>query len=138
MTKEKIAVFDASFKLVAIVSNKTQLKNLMGVSPTEIYQTLDAVRITCKKYYLRYIPKDIILDVDDLGKNLLLDFDQQCGLDMRVYTTRSQDKRSIILESELAEFVGNMSKRYAYGKPKRKRKNNKNKKNESNRDQSSE
>ena len=125
MGREKIAVFDANFRLVAIVCNKTQLIKLMGVSPTEIYQTLDAVRITCKKYYLRYIPEDTILDVDDLGEDLLIDFDQQCGLDMRVYVTRSQDKRGIILESDLVKFYDNMGKRYAYGKRKQKKKKKK-------------
>ena len=114
MEQRKIAVFDGNFRLAAIVKSPTQLRNMMGVGMSEIQRTLSGERITCNGYYLRYIPKDIILDVDDLGAEIMLDFDEQCGLDMRIYATSKQKRSEILLESEFMKIKDSRYKRYNY------------------------
>jgi len=114
MERGKIAVFDGNYRLAAIVKSSTQLKNMLGVGMTELQRTLAGERITCNGYYLRYIPKSIILDVDDLGTDIMLDFDEQCGVDMRIYATSRQRRSEILLESEFRKIKDSRYKRYNY------------------------
>lgn len=114
MATRSIAVFDGNFRLAAIVKGTTQLKNMLGVGMTDIQRTLSGDRITCNGYYLRYIPKDIILDVDDLGHEIMFDLDIQCGVDMRIYATSKQKRSEIILESEFLKIKDSRYKRYNY------------------------
>lgn len=114
MKTAKIAVFDANFRLAAIFNSPTQLRNIMGVGITELQRSFSGERITCNGYYVRRIPKDIILDVDDLGAEIMLDFDEQCGVDMRIYATSRQKRSEILLESEFRKIMNSRYKKYNY------------------------
>lgn len=100
--------------LAAIVKSTTQLKNMLGVGMSDVQRALTGERITCNGYYIRNIPKEIILDVDDLGVDNVLDFDAQCGVDMRIYATSKQRRSEILLESEFMEIKDSKYKRYNY------------------------
>lgn len=115
MATRKIAVFDPQLKLIAVSSGISQLAKLMGVGTGEISRAIRGERVCCKGFYIRYIPKDIMIDVDDIGNDELLEFDlEQCGVDRLIYATRTQKKTGILLESEFVKIRGSKYKHYSF------------------------
>jgi len=114
MTAKKIAIFDPQLKLVAVASGVSQLAKLMDVGTGEISRAIRGERVCCKGFYIRYIPKDIVIDVDDIGNDELLEFDKECNVDRYIYATRSQKKTGILLESEFEKIKDSKYKHYTF------------------------
>jgi len=117
-TARKIAIFDSQLKLVAVACGISQLTKLMKKDSGSIIRALRGERVACGKFYPRYIPDDTIIEMDDLGKLDLLDFDLNwLKEDRLIYATRNQKRSGIILESEFLKIRDSKYKHYTYKAP---------------------
>lgn len=127
MEQRKIAVFDSKLKLVAISSGIGKLAKIMGVGTGDILRAIRGDRICCNGSYFRYIPEDTIIDMDEIGKVDLIDFDLDwCGEDRLIYTTGLQKRNAIIRESEFAKIRDSRYKRYNFNNLKKRKNGNRN------------
>lgn len=130
-TARRIAVFSPQLKLVAISNGISSLAKLMGTDTGSLLRAIKGERVTCNGLYPRFVPDDLIMDIDDFGFDLIK-FDLEVLQDDRfIYTTRNQKRTEIIRESEFSKIRDNRRKRYTFN-------NTKSKKNEKRRSKSNE
>ena len=95
-----VLAFDCQYKLCAMFRSISEASTISGVIRQSIIKAVYGDTISAKGRYWRAVPKDIEIEPDDLGKLSLFDFDEMCGIDRKVYSTRDMRKGSAILESE--------------------------------------
>ncbi len=101
-TGKKVAVFDSQFKLISVVSGISQLAKMMSWDSGSILRAIKGERLSCNSFYLRFVPDDMIIDMDEIGIVDLIEFDLDwLKEDRYVYATRNQKRSDIILESEM-------------------------------------
>ena len=121
-TARRIAVSSPQLKLVAISNGISSLAKLMGTDTGSLLRAIKGERVTCNGFYPRFVPDDIIMDIDDFGLDLI-EFDLEVLQDDRfIYTTRNQKRTEIIKESEFSKIRDNRRKRYTFNNTKSKKK----------------
>ena len=96
----RVLAFDSQYRLSAIFRSISEASTLCGALRQSIIKAVYGDIISVKGRYWRAVPKDIEIEHDDIGSLSLLDFDEMCGEDRRIYATRDMRKGSAILESE--------------------------------------
>lgn len=97
----QVLAFDCMYRLCAIFRSISEASTISGIIRQSIIKAVYGDTISTKGRYWRAVPKDIEIEPDDLGQLSLFDFDEMCGVDRKVYSTRDMRKGSAILESEL-------------------------------------
>lgn len=97
-----VAVFNSRYLLTAIFGSIKEVSKFTGVVRQSIIKAVYGDTITVKDYYLRAIPNDVVLDLDDIGKLTMIEFDKEAGTpDRKVYKKARMKKRlDIIMESQ--------------------------------------
>lgn len=88
------------YRLCAIFRSISEASTISGVIRQSIIKAVYGEIISAKNRYWRAVPKDIEIEPDDLGQLSLFDFDEMCGVDRKIYSTREMRKGSSMLESE--------------------------------------
>jgi len=96
----RVLAFDRSLKLVGIFQSYSAAEKITGSKHQILLRCCNGQMISSKGFYFREVPEDTIVDVDDLNKLTLLDFDKQMGFDRHIYATRNMKKDEVILESQ--------------------------------------
>lgn len=98
-----VAVFNSRYLLVGIFGSIKEISKITGVVRQSIIKAVYGDIISVKEYYLRAIPSDIVLDIDDIGKLTMPVFDKAAGNpDRKIYKKAKMRKRlDIIMESQL-------------------------------------
>lgn len=101
-----VAVFNSRYVLIAIFGSIKELSKATGVVRQSIIKAVYGDTISVKDYYLRAIPKNLILDADDIGKLNMFDFDKEAGNpDRKIYGGCKMRKRlDIIMESQHKKY----------------------------------
>ena len=121
-TARRIAVFSPQLKLGAISNGISSLAKLMGTDTGSLLRAIKGERVTVNGFYPRFVPDDLIMDIDDFGLDLI-EFDLDVLQDDRfIYTTRNQKRTEIIKESEFSKIRDNRRKRYTFNNTKSKKK----------------
>lgn len=96
-----VAAFNFDYKLIAIFGSIKEVSKITGVVRQSIIKAVYGDIISINKIYLRSIPDDIVLDLDDISKLTLFEFDRICGnKDRKIYNGRKKTKSNVIMESE--------------------------------------
>lgn len=96
----QVLAFDCMYRLCAIFRSISEASTISGVIRQSIIKAVYGEIISAKNRYWRAVPKDIEIEPDDLGQLSLFDFDEMCGVDRKIYSTREMRKGSSMLESE--------------------------------------
>ena len=96
----QVLSFDSQYKLCAIFRSISEASSMSGAIRQSIIKAVYGDIISVKGRYWRAVPKDVEIEPDDLGNLSLFDFDEMCGIDRKIYSTRSMKKGSAILESD--------------------------------------
>lgn len=99
-TNTQVVAFDSQYRLCAIFRSISEASTISGAIRQSIIKAVYGDIISVKGKYWRAVPKDIEIEPDDLGVLSLFDFDEMCGVDRKIYSTRNMRKGSAILESE--------------------------------------
>lgn len=96
-----VAVFNFYYKLVGIFGSIKEVSKVTGVVRQSIIKAVYGDTISINNLYLRAIPPDLIIDIDDIGKLNLFEFDKAAhNPDRKIYGTRKKSRLHIIMESE--------------------------------------
>lgn len=100
--RKPVAVFNSSYKLIAIFRSIKEASVLTGIVRQSIIKAIAGDIISVRNCYWRNIPADIILDQDDIGTLSVITFDKQVGNpDRKIWAKRKIKKRStMLMESE--------------------------------------
>lgn len=98
-----VAVFNSRYLLTGIFGSIKEVSKITGVVRQSIIKAVYGDTISVKGCYLRAIPQDIVLDIDDIGKLTMPTFDKAAGNpDRKIYKKAKMRKRlDIIMESQL-------------------------------------
>lgn len=101
-----VAMFNSRYILIGIFGSIKEVSKVTGVVRQSIIKAVYGDTISVKNYYLRAIPKDVIVDIDDIGKLTLFSFDKEAGMpDRKIYKSGRIGKRlSIIMESQHKKY----------------------------------
>lgn len=75
---QKVLVFNASKKLLAICLSSTSAARLTHSLPQSVYKVCVGEMISHNGYYFRYMQEDKV-SVDDIGKLSVKQYDKLCG-----------------------------------------------------------
>ncbi len=121
-TTKKIAVFGPNHKLIAITGGISQASRLIGADTGSLLRALNGERITCGGLYVRWIPEDTVVDMDDLNKADLIEFDLEwLEEDRLVYTTRRRKRNNVIKESDFVKIRGDRYRQYNFNTNKKRK-----------------
>ena len=101
-----VAVFNSRYVLTAIFGSIKELSKATGVVRQSIIKAVYGDTISVKGYYLRAIPNEIVLDMDDIGTLNMFAFDKAAGNpDRKIYGGSKMRKRlDIIMESQHKKY----------------------------------
>lgn len=101
-----VAVFNSRYILTGIFGSIKEVSKITGVVRQSIIKAVYGDIISVKGCYLRAIPKDVIIDIDDIGTLTLFSFDKEAGTpDRKIYQSGRIGKRlSIIMESQHKKY----------------------------------
>ncbi len=101
-----VAMFNSRYILIAVFGSIKEVSKVTGVVRQSIIKAVYGDTISVKDYYLRAIPKDIVLDVDDIGKLNMFAFDKEAGHpDRKIYGgSRMRKRLDIIMESQHKKY----------------------------------
>ncbi len=101
LTPTPVAVFNFYYKLIGIFGSIKEVSKVTGVVRQSIIKAVYGDTISVNNLYLRAIPPDLIIDIDDIGKLTLFEFDKAAhNPDRKIYSTRKKSRQHIIMESE--------------------------------------
>lgn len=100
-TPTQVAVFNSRYILSGVFGSIKEVSKVTGVVRQSIIKAVYGDTISVKGCYLRPIPEDVIIDIDDIGSLSLFTFDKEAGIpDRKVYKSTRMGRRSeIIMES---------------------------------------
>lgn len=101
-TPTPVAVFNSRYILSGVFGSIKEVSKVTGVVRQSIIKAVYGETISVKGCYLRAIPNDVIIDIDDIGTLSLFTFDKEAGTpDRKIYKTTRMGKRSeIIMQSK--------------------------------------
>lgn len=100
-----VAIFNFYYKLVGIFGSIKEVSKVTGVVRQSIIKAVYGDTISVNNLYLRAIPPDLIIDLDDIGKLTLFEFDKAAhNPDRKIYNTRKKSRLNIIMESEHKQY----------------------------------
>lgn len=91
---KKILVFNPEKRLIIIGKSTQSIARALNLRPQSISFAATGKMISTGGYYFRYIPEAIEIEISDIGELNLLDFDQLCGIERKVFKTRKMRKTS--------------------------------------------
>lgn len=105
-TPTPVAIFNSRYLLTGIFGSIKEVSKITGVVRQSIIKAVYGDTISVKGYYLRAIPNNVILDIDDIGKLTMFDFDKEAGNpDRKIYKgTRMKKRLDIIMESQHKKY----------------------------------
>ena len=101
---KRLVAFNASMTLSAIFQSMVHVRNMSGKSHHTVMYAASGEQITALGYYWRFVPENVIVDLDDLGKLHMLDFDRECGINRLVHKTSKWKYNDLVMESELPRY----------------------------------
>ena len=96
----RVLLFDSSLRLIGIFQSYSATEKATGIKHQMLLKCCNGQTISSKGFYFREVPDNIIVDIDDLNKLTLLDFDSQMGQNRRIYATKKMKRDEVILESQ--------------------------------------
>lgn len=105
-TPTPVAVFNSRYILSGIFGSIKEVSKVTGVVRQSIIKAVYGDIISVKGCYLRAIPNDTILDIDDIGTLTLFAFDKEVGNpDRKIYkSSRMKRRLDIIMESQHKKY----------------------------------
>jgi hypothetical protein len=101
LTPTPVAVFNFYYKLIGIFGSIKEVSRVTGVVRQSIIKAVYGDTISVNNLYLRAIPPDLIIDIDDIGKLTLFEFDKAANTpDRKIYGVKRKSRSHIIMESE--------------------------------------
>lgn len=89
----RILVFNPLKKFIGVFSSQLQAARILGVKTPTIKAACDGTAISTCNLYLRWWNPEIEIDVDkELGVLTLLEYDQLCGVQRRVYRNKRMNR----------------------------------------------
>lgn len=100
--RKPVAVFNSSYKLIAIYRSIKEAATLTGIVRQSIIKAIAGDIISVRDCYWRAIPKNIVLDQDDMGVLTVIEFDKEAGNpDRKIWAKKKIKKRSsMLMESQ--------------------------------------
>lgn len=101
-----VAVFNSKYLLTGFFGSIKEVSRLTGVVRQSIIKAVYGDTISVRGSYLREIPNDVILDIDDIGKLNMFEFDKAAdNPDRKIYKGQRMRKRlNIIMESQHPKY----------------------------------
>jgi hypothetical protein len=97
----RILAFDGSLKLKGIFQSYNAAEKITRIPHQSIQKAVDGDTVSVKGIYWReLIDEDTIIDIDDLNKLSLLEYDAAMGQDRVIFATRNMKRGEEILESQ--------------------------------------
>lgn len=95
-----IMAFDANYRLCAIFRSVTEAAHMTGIGACSISQAVSGKMISSQGKYWRAIPKDTIIDSDDLSSYTVFDADKDLRQDRLVYVNSKMGRGEVIMSSK--------------------------------------
>ena len=99
-TPLRVLAFDSALRLIGIFQSYSATEKVTGIKHQILLRCCNGQMISSKGFYFREVPEDTIIDIDDLNKLTLLEFDKEMGYDRHIYATRNMKKDEVIKESQ--------------------------------------
>lgn len=101
-TPTPVALFNSRYLLIGIFGSIKEASRVTGVVRQSIIKAVYGDIISARDCYWRAIPRDVVLDQDDMGTLTLFAFDKEAGNpDRKIYKdTRMKKRLKIIMQSE--------------------------------------
>ncbi len=99
-TPLRVLAFDSALRLIGIFQSYSATEKVTGIKHQILLRCCNGQMISSKGFYFREVPEDTIIDIDDLNKLTLLEFDKEMGFDRHIYATRNMKKDEVIKESQ--------------------------------------
>lgn len=105
-TPTPVAIFNSRYLLTGIFGSIKEVSKITGVVRQSIIKAVYGDTISVKGCYLRAIPNNVVLDIDDIGKLTMFEFDKEAGTpDRKIYKgTRMRKRLDIIMESQHKKY----------------------------------
>lgn len=96
-----VAIFNFYYKLIGIFGSIKEVSKVTGVVRQSIIKAVYGDTISVNNLYLRAIPPNLIVDIDDIGKLTLFEFDKAANNpDRKIYGSSKKSRLNIIMESK--------------------------------------
>lgn len=97
-----VAVFNSRYILTGIFGSIKEVSKITGVVRQSVIKAVYGDIISVKGCYLRAIPNDLVVDLDDIGSLTMFKFDKEAGHpDRKIYKGTKMGRRlDIIMESQ--------------------------------------
>jgi hypothetical protein len=109
----KILAFDKHLKLAAIYNSYSAASRMMHRSHQLLQKCCSGKIIASDEFYYRELPGEFIVDVDDLNRLTLIEFDTEMGRDWNIYATQSMNRSEIIPESKYKQRFNILQTKYS-------------------------
>lgn len=91
----RVLAFNKYKRLIAICASTNAAAALIQASPSSVFEACVGTTIQTHQTYLRFLPDDIEVTLEDLGVLKLQDFDQLAGNVRKVYKTGKMSHKGI-------------------------------------------
>lgn len=99
--RKPVAVFNSSYLLIAVFRSIKEASDITGIVRQSIIKAIAGDVISANGYYWRNIPQDYMLEQDDMGTLLLMEFDKEIGNpDRKIWKKKKINSGSTIMESQ--------------------------------------
>ena len=101
---QAVLIFDRYKTLVSIARSIRSASLMTTYTPDVISLACVGKVIMYRKFYFRYIPYNVEIEISDLGKLKLDEYDRICGVDAKYYTIkeikRMNKRRTVRLQNK--------------------------------------
>lgn len=92
---KRVLVFNPGKKLIGVYQSAFAVAKAHGWSTASIRKVCEGITISYQKLYFRYVPDDINVEWEDLGKLNLLEYDDLCGANHVVYPDSRMSRKGM-------------------------------------------
>lgn len=90
----QVLIFNRAKVLIGICRSHRAAATMTLFSPNEISFACTGKKVMCGEYYFRQIDPNIQIEMDDLDRLKLEEYDAMCGVSRRYYTIKQIIKRT--------------------------------------------
>ena len=90
----RVLVFNSCKRLVAIFGSGMATAKAMGIHPQSVYNACVGRNVATQKHYFRHLQDDIEVTNEDLGVLNVVEYDNLCGVERKVYPTNKMKSES--------------------------------------------
>ncbi len=92
-TPKRTLVFNSLKRLVGVFQSTHAASKAMGIGIQSIHYACNGTTIKAGNFYFRHLEDDIEVTWDDLGVLSVEEYDELCGVERKVYSTKEMTRK---------------------------------------------